>query len=559
MQLQSQMSFLKTSSVQDGLLHPNSQKSSSGRIQHTMMFVFFVFVVLTCALGLICVASLIQQRDLQLQRLALRSLHGNEHDSVNQRVDSIDKVKYRSKAQSDFENFECVGWKAQRNCSSDGGPDPMNDRACNATVYNSESGFCEIRDKITGELHQVMKMHCNSLRSDVMFRCDEFATFLSYGRIAIEYVHDTTFSMKKCRKQLVEDQTCNSNDTIKTNLEVHNANRSDYLPGMAYERGIVVVVYENVLLSVYALVRSLRSLGCTLPVELWYKRSETDPMNPLLRDLTSRYGAYIREIRDPRAATYYTKTYAVFYSAFDQVLLLDADNFAVRNPTYLFDTSEFQTTGAIFWPDFWHFKKTIFNIQPTSFVWEVFDLQPVDMFEQESGQVLIDRKKHVKALNVLMYYAFHPHVFERLRLVWGDKDLFRFAWLKTASSFHMIETPPGAAGVKLPDQNIFCGVTMVQHDPKRGIVFLHRNQQKLSSNSRDKVWAHIQEFRMDEVNLEEYDIRGANGGRYFPNFKRCFGKDMDYEKAFTVQAIDKLPFANLEQQLLNFVHEAMSL
>ncbi|POM70410.1 Hypothetical protein PHPALM_13156 [Phytophthora palmivora] len=281
-----------------------------------------------------------------------------------------------------------------------------------------------------------------------------------------------------------------------------------------------------------------------------------DPSHPLLRQLTGKYGAYMREIRDPRASKFYTKTYAVFYSAFEQVLLLDADNFAVQDPTYLFDTPQFRDNGAIFWPDFWRPKKTIFNIQPTSFVWEVFDLQPVDMFEQESGQVLINRSMHQKALNVLMYYAFNPSIFERLRLAWGDKDLFRFAWLKTGSSFHMIETPPGSAGLKLPDQNIFCGVTMVQHDPQGEIVFLHRNQEKLSSENRAKVWTHVQDFRMGEVHLDEYDVRGANGGRFFPQFKRCYGKDIYYENAFTIKAMDEMPFAGLEQKLLNYVQEA---
>ncbi|RLN76218.1 hypothetical protein BBJ28_00023673 [Nothophytophthora sp. Chile5] len=297
-------------------------------------------------------------------------------------------------------------------------------------------------------------------------------------------------------------------------------------------------------------------MGCALPVELWYKAEETNPKHPLLRALTADYNAYLREIRDPRATKFYTKTHAMFHSAFDQVLLLDADNFAVRDPTYLFDTPEFTSTGAIFWPDFWRPKKTIFNIQPTSFVWEVLDLEPVDMFEQESGQVLVDRSVHLSALNVLMYYSVHPTILERLRLVWGDKDLFRFAWLKTESAFHMIETPPGSAGLKLPDQNIFCGVTMVQHDPSRSIVFLHRNQEKLSSENRAKVWAHVQDFQMGHVDLEEYDVRGANGGRYFPQFKRCYGKDIYYEKAFTVTPVEELPFADLEQQLLELVQDA---
>ncbi|ETL88224.1 hypothetical protein L917_12682 [Phytophthora nicotianae] len=555
---------------------------SGSRMQHNKMFAFFFLLVMSCALGLICVASLIQQRDLQLQRLAVRSLHGtNNHDARGQ-LELMQQPAEDDNAVDNLRNFECVGWKAQRDCSPNGGADPANDRACNATVHNGESGYCEIRHKTTGEVHQVMKMHCNSLRPDVAFKCDEFASFLGYGRKASEYVHDKTFSMETCRKQLVEDQliaaaAANEKPKVADGDMVDKIRRGVELsrttapvrdipqlrkessivttPPSSYKRGIVLVVYEKMLQSVYASVRSLRSMGCTLPVELWYKRSETNPSHPLLSELTGRYGAYMREIRDPRASRFYTKTYAVFYSAFDQILLLDADNFAVRDPTYLFDTPEFQKDGAIFWPDFWRPKKTIFNIQPTSFVWEVFDLQPVDTFEQESGQVLIDRSMHQKALNVLMYYAFNPSIFERLRLVWGDKDLFRFAWLKTASSFYMIETPPGSAGLKLPDQNIFCGVTMVQHDPEREIVFLHRNQEKLSSENREKVWAHIQDFRMGEVDLEEYDVRGANGGRYFPQFKRCYGKDIYYENAFTVKTIDELPFAGLEQRLLNFVQE----
>ena len=36
----------------------------------------------------------------------------------------------------------------------------------------------------------------------------------------------------------------------------------------------------------------------------------------------------------------------MFYSSFDQVLLLDADNFVGRDPTYLFDTPEFIETGS---------------------------------------------------------------------------------------------------------------------------------------------------------------------------------------------------------------------
>ena len=36
-----------------------------------------------------------------------------------------------------------------------------------------------------------------------------------------------------------------------------------------------------------------------------------------------------------------------------QVLFLDADNVAVRDPKLLFDSAPFLRTGALLWPDYW--------------------------------------------------------------------------------------------------------------------------------------------------------------------------------------------------------------
>ena len=36
-----------------------------------------------------------------------------------------------------------------------------------------------------------------------------------------------------------------------------------------------------------------------------------------------------------------------------EVLLLDADNFALRDPAALFESPEYAAAGALLWPDFW--------------------------------------------------------------------------------------------------------------------------------------------------------------------------------------------------------------
>lgn len=47
------------------------------------------------------------------------------------------------------------------------------------------------------------------------------------------------------------------------------------------------------------------------------------------------------------------KAAAIINSSFKEVLYLDSDNLSATDPTFLFDTPEYKSTGALFWPDFW--------------------------------------------------------------------------------------------------------------------------------------------------------------------------------------------------------------
>lgn len=174
------------------------------------------------------------------------------------------------------------------------------------------------------------------------------------------------------------------------------------------------------------------------------------------------------------------------------MLFLDVDNIPVRDPTFLFSSVEFEKNGAIFWPDFWHPQRTPFNLHARSMVWELVDLPFVDMVEQESGQLLVDRTRHAAPLELVYFYAFHePNFFRKLDLVYGDKDLFRLAWMKLEASFHMIETVPAMAGQVI--NGSFCGMTMVQHDVGGNVLFLHRNRHNLTSEQLENSATEIAE------------------------------------------------------------------
>ncbi|KAJ8577749.1 hypothetical protein ON010_g1457 [Phytophthora cinnamomi] len=436
------------------------------------------------------------------------------------------------------------------------------DQNCTVIVSNGESGYCEVEDIDSGERFQVMRRHCNSIRRGVPFRCSD----------AHEFVQFRVQAYKTARAAF------EANFTLP-NVAVANQPRN----------GIVMVVYPKLLASAYATIRVLRDvLGCQLPVEIWFRPDEMKLDGQILAPLrllaSSDSSITFQEIHDPRAKRFVAKVHAIYHSSFDRVLFLDADNVPVRDPSFLFDSPAFLRTGAIFWPDFWHPRSTIFNIHESSLLWELLGMESVDMFEQESGQLVVDRRRHAAPLELVRYFAFHrPDFFSSLRLAWGDKDLFRFAWLKLEIPFYMIQTPPAMAGsiVETAVQSEFCGMTMVQHDAEGEVLFLHRNHQKLTGKSDSTqdhddfgslsaaldsdrypdpvVWTHLLRFRKGSA-MKDYVVQSFSVEFTFKKKQTCFGRlDIRHSPDFYVQDVKSLAFNGLETHLRRFAMDSINL
>ncbi|KAL3658738.1 hypothetical protein V7S43_016373 [Phytophthora oleae] len=350
-----------------------------------------------------------------------------------------------------------------------------------------------------------------------------------------------------------------------------------------------MVVYPKMVPSTYATIHVLREvLQCHLPIEIWFRADEMrkvtasiDPLHQLASN-DSIGGITFREIDDPLAVEFATKVFAIYHSAFDRVLFLDSDNVPVRDPSFLFQTPEFVETGAVFWPDFWHPQHTLFYLGKDSLLWELLAMPFVDMFEQESGQLLIDRSRHAAALELLRFFTFHrPNLFVQLKLVWGDKDLFRLAWLKLAVPFHMIQSPPAVAGKAI--NGSFCGMTMVQHDAQGGVLFLHRNSHKLTGgeirNPADEkrkairkvpkqqeedandypdaaIWTHLLSFRSSSPG-SKYQIETYHSTPEFSKDQVCYGQHHpDTNENFHLQEFAAMDFSGLETHLHRFAMEA---
>lgn len=392
--------------------------------------------------------------------------------------------------------LHCIGWRETDECTPTGPRLPDKDLSCFTRVPSDSSGYCEVEDSDTGERFRVGKRHCDSLKHDAVFRCSDAVGIANFPRQSREAV-----------RRFVES------GRLLPNVGPTVSDPRD---------GIVMVVYPRVVASAYATIRVLRDvLGCLLPIEIWFVPHEMEPFPgalEILQDLTGNDGMgeiYFHEVTDPAAVGFRVKVHAIYNSMFERALYLDADNVPVRDPSFLFQSREFLETGAVFWPDYWHPSFSIFNVHSRSLLWEMLDVPFMDMFEQESGQLLVDRRQHATRLELVHFYAFHePDYFDRLKLVHGDKDLFRLAWLHQHTSLYMIPTPPAVAGKVINES--FCGMVMVQHDADGQVLFLHRNSNKLTGLARRPALDILEEAvqRAKDKLASKYP-----GGRQTPKFQ----------------------------------------
>lgn len=264
---------------------------------------------------------------------------------------------------------------------------------------------------------------------------------------------------------------------IETRLSVQNAAQiaSRFIesidecahPGKG--RGIVIcaggIKYNP---CAWVLIKLLRHLGCQLPIELWHLGSiECDHQ---WIELISRYDVECadalktRELHPhPRLRGWPIKPYAILHSKFEEVLFLDADNVPVKDPTFLFECKQFKETGAVFWPDIEQSKTS-----SDSQLWQLFGVPYQACPDQESGQILINKSRCWRALNLCNWYNENADFY--YQHVYGDKDTFRFAWQRLDQAISWI---PTSVSLDMPH-------TLLQHDFDGNVLFQHRYRHKWS-------------------------------------------------------------------------------
>ena len=151
---------------------------------------------------------------------------------------------------------------------------------------------------------------------------------------------------------------------MEVNLDLLNQSKQYVLnnpPAMpAYKPGksLVTSCYRTEIPGMFVLLKELNRLNFDLPIEIFYRSGELDPSE--IHELSNVYPQRVQfkqiksnaknfQDRWGNVKGWSTKVHAVIESEWAENFWIDGDNFPIRNCMDLFNDTEYQSKGSLFW------------------------------------------------------------------------------------------------------------------------------------------------------------------------------------------------------------------
>lgn len=228
------------------------------------------------------------------------------------------------------------------------------------------------------------------------------------------------------------------------------------------QRGILMAVRKSTVDAAMATIKMVRATGCMLKAELWYRRGEVrEAVLQQLKTLDVQpmmFEYYVDSVQLEPACWNWQhmllqlKPLAIIHSGFAEVLYVDTTVAFLRDPSYLFEHETYRLKGTVFWPSLWRASA----LNP---VWGILGVDADSSFEQDSSVILVNKAVAWEALqySVAMYIEYF------LKMVPGDTDMLRMAWLTRRVVFHAVGAVPTVVGTMDPASGKVCGHSLQQH------------------------------------------------------------------------------------------------
>jgi hypothetical protein len=235
-----------------------------------------------------------------------------------------------------------------------------------------------------------------------------------------------------------------------------------------------------------ACVAFLQRSGCKLPIEVWTPATEELPERIKAHFIAC--GAVVRSLADvypelshPLLLGYLAKPAAILASAFEEVLLLDADNVPLADPADLFHHPLYTSNGLLMWRDFWSAA-----VQPQ--IWEMLGVLPSLRPEvsHDAGQLLVNKQRGWEPLLLTLYLNLIGNIMYPLLSYagQGDKETYPYAWAALNRTYGL--SPHGVIAVGKYEfagpnntKREHKGTAMLQLIPDGAAQFLHVHHPKL--------------------------------------------------------------------------------
>ncbi|EJS44588.1 mnn2p [Saccharomyces arboricola H-6] len=358
------------------------------------------------------------------------------------------------------------------------------------SFYNNVFNFLML-DSPAGKTARKYNEAC-LLNGDIGDRPDQYDSFYKLS----------AKQLSKCL-ELSQDEVSN---LTKSHKEYVDHISSLVLPKGTYKgSGIATVGGGKFSLMAFLIIKTLRNMGTTLPVEVLIPpgdEGESEFCNKILPKNNAKC-IYVSDILPSETIEkfdfhgYQFKSLALIASSFENLLLLDADNFPIKPLDNIFNEEPYVSTGLVMWPDFWrrtthplyydiagipvNKKKRVRNsiddiTPPAVYTKDLNDLNDVPLSDlegtmpdvsTESGQLMINKSKHLATALLSLFYNvngpnwYYP-IFSQKASGEGDKETFIAAANFYGLPFYQVKTKTGVEGYH--DKKEFHGVAMLQHD-----------------------------------------------------------------------------------------------
>lgn len=260
-------------------------------------------------------------------------------------------------------------------------------------------------------------------------------------------------------------------------------------------RGVVISAGGPYVHLAYLAVRSLRLQGCGLPIQIWHLGPDEFPAS--LREPFRSYKVEFVNSFDyldrfpMNLGGWQNKIFSIVRSPFNEVFSFDADNFALANPEGLFDSDLYKAEGHLFWPDFEN-GDPVSRIKP--YAWEFLGLPALENAELESGQLLIDKSRNWRPLQVALHMNANSDFYYK-KCTWGDKDTYRLAYSYLGDPLAVVPFRPKFISKEFEIWNQYSpnGKSMFQHGRKWRVP-LNLNRFIRGYEMEDEAFEWLEEF-----------------------------------------------------------------